>query len=68
MYKSFANIERVRNTIPETMLRFQAIILHTIHFIANKIILFDENIIDETYCEILKNTYQVKHMLNFDVC
>ena len=59
MYDSFTNINNLRKVIPQIMLQFQALLLQMIHFCARKIIIFDPNIIDITFQNILHDTFRI---------
>ena len=59
MYKTFADVAELRSIIPSSMLKFQAIVLQVIYYIARRIIAFDVAIIDNTFAQILRATYAV---------
>ena len=59
MYGKFTNIKTLQKIVPQTMLRFQTIILHMAHVSARQSVLFDPNIIDPTFEHIIQQTFKV---------
>lgn len=60
MYDTFTNLNNLRKIVPQTMLQFQALLLQLLHYCARKIIIFDPNIIDMTFHNIIRETFKVK--------
>ena len=59
MYDAFTNVNNLRKVIPQTMLQFQALVLQMIHYCARNVVIFDPNIIDITFQNILHDTFKV---------
>ena len=66
MYSKFTNVRTLQKIVPQTMLRFQTIILHMTHVSAREIVLFDENIIDSTFQHIIQQTFKVSNIFHLN--